>query len=156
MALFGFLNFLFAVGIAIIAAAAWRYWRTSRPNLALTVLVLASLAIFFCHIIAVPVLLLLVGCTEMADAWQHFHLRRLSPRWVLGRLGVLALVAAGPFALLRAAPLGSVNAAGDWTYSWKFAGWWVMSPFLNYNEALDAGSCRHSRCSVGARTAEMA
>jgi hypothetical protein len=94
--MWGFFNYHFASGLALvafagwIASAGWPQWRRA------VVLTLALLAIYFSHVFAAALLLLLVGCYE-AQAW--LAAKPLSLKGAIARLWPIA-AAMVPVAIL--------------------------------------------------------
>lgn len=79
--MWGFFNYYFAMGLALLAFAAWIAGERRRSTAYYLAFAIAVLIIYFCHVFAVAVLLLLIGCYETAVAgWP------LSPRRILSRL----------------------------------------------------------------------
>jgi hypothetical protein len=62
--LLGFMNFLLGVGVALLTAAAWTALRPRRPLLATLALSIGATAIFFCHVVALLLLVVIVVCTQ--------------------------------------------------------------------------------------------
>jgi hypothetical protein len=66
--MWGFLNYYFAMGLALCAFAAWIAADGKRNAAHVAGFAVAALIIYFCHIFAAAVLLLLIGCYEIAAA----------------------------------------------------------------------------------------
>jgi len=64
--LLGFLNFSLGVGLALLLAAAWLRWRERFPRGVALFTALGCVGLFFCHLMAVLFLALLVGAHELA------------------------------------------------------------------------------------------
>jgi hypothetical protein len=94
--MWGFFNYHFASGLALVAFAgwiasgAWPAWRRA------SVLMLALLPIYFSHVFGAALLLLLIGCYE-AQAW--FEAKPLSLKGAVARLWPV-VVATLPIAIL--------------------------------------------------------
>ncbi|HEY6578871.1 MAG TPA: hypothetical protein VIY09_06075 [Rhizomicrobium sp.] len=106
--MWGFFNYFFGMGLALLAFAGWAAdaKRRKLPHLAL--FAIAVLAIYFCHLFAACVLLLLIACYEISGIERPFAvpvaLRRLAP---VGAIGAPALLA---FLFLKPAGSGGVVA----------------------------------------------
>ncbi|HEX3402927.1 MAG TPA: hypothetical protein VHT74_21635, partial [Acetobacteraceae bacterium] len=48
--LLGFINFVVAIGIALLLAASWIAWRDRYPALTVTLAGIGTIALFFCHL----------------------------------------------------------------------------------------------------------
>ena len=95
----GFLNYFFSLGLALLAFAAWLRLRQTRPRLAASVLALLGALTMLAHLMGFGVLALLVLSHE---AWQLWR-RRTAPlreRWSPALPALIALVACGLFYLL--------------------------------------------------------
>ena len=66
---YGFLNYLFGVGLALIAAAGWLRFR-ERASI-LPVAFAVSVVLIFCHAAAFGVFAVIVGATELEAAWRQ-------------------------------------------------------------------------------------
>ena len=102
----GFINYLFGVGLAFCSVALWRL--TERCSLATAgaILLLCSLALFFCHLLTLLLMLGMVIGIELGGL-----LRPARSRSEHARRLVVALIAGGlPLALLFFAPLVADNA----------------------------------------------
>ncbi|HVZ91722.1 MAG TPA: hypothetical protein VG843_08730 [Rhizomicrobium sp.] len=80
----GFLNYDFAAGAAFLFLAAWIASEERRAPAPLMLFALAATAIYFCHLFAAAMLLLLVGCYELDGL-----LRKPSFDAALRRLGAI-------------------------------------------------------------------
>lgn len=67
--LYGFLNYLFGIGLALWAIAAWIRLR-DRPWLAVATSVAFGLALFFAHLVALGLYAVCISAFEAACAWQ--------------------------------------------------------------------------------------
>jgi len=142
----GFLNFLIGVGLALVAAAVWEFLR-ERPWPRIAVGIVAGVAIFFCHLIAVAFYGLLLLALEVAPQGRA---RRLTP----GRLAMVAVPFVIPAILYLNAPIGAVSPEGHHglvalahRYYWALAASWqglklygFLGPFLTYSRLLDVGA----------------
>lgn len=91
----GFLNYFFALGLALLAFAAWLALRPARPGVAGLVLALAGATTMVSHLVGFGVLVLLVATRE---AWWAWRARRIDWRATLPAM--LALAACAAFYLL--------------------------------------------------------
>ncbi|MDI9408253.1 MAG: hypothetical protein QM523_03295 [Candidatus Pacebacteria bacterium] len=71
--LWGFLNFLFAAGLAMVVFALWLQWRESRPRLALVILAVGAIGVYFSHFVAFGILASLIGVVYIMDCWRLRH-----------------------------------------------------------------------------------
>ncbi len=132
--LWGFLNYLFGIGVALVGTAAWlalerrRWWLRSLSSS------LVALACFFSHIAAFGFYVLVILGIEIVPAWGELHARR----WAAlgGRISVAAPQFVLPAALLLTSsddiPRGPVNYAGIWRKADL-----LFSVFDNYHRAFD-------------------
>jgi hypothetical protein len=134
--LFGFMNFLLSLGMALLAAAAWLRWRDRHPVWVTGGGALAAVAIFFMHLFGLVFLAVLVGSEELV---RMRNIRRLGEKMVpylLRRICMATLVMAPPVALLLAAPLGHLDGATRYRPLWhKLYG--LAEPFLAYDGFAD-------------------
>jgi hypothetical protein len=140
----GFLNFLIGIGLALLAAALWEALREKSAILRVGSAIVAALAIFFCHLIALGFYGLLLASLEAAILWREKRLR-------IGPFIQLAIVFAIPAGLYLAAPIsGAAEAGGQGLidaikhYYWALAAeppglklYGLAGPFLTYDRILD-------------------
>jgi hypothetical protein len=101
--LWGFLNYLFGLGLALVALAAWLALARRPPPLRLAVSAGFALALYFCHLMACAVYAVLVLGSELELVWRERSsgagaaLRRLALAGVpfLPVLALAALATAG-------------------------------------------------------------
>ncbi len=132
----GFMNFLLALGMALLAASAWLRWRETHPVWVTLCGVLATVAIFFMHLFGLVFLAVLLGSEELVTHWR---LRRTTgarwshqPRRVL--MGVIAFTP--PAVLCLMAPLNHVDSVVMYRPLWqKLYG--LTEPFLAYDGFVD-------------------
>jgi hypothetical protein len=91
----GFLNYFFALGLALLGFAAWQKLRARRPTAAGVVLALAGALTMVSHLMGLGILALLVLSRE---AWLAWHRRRIELRALASSL--LALAACAAFYLI--------------------------------------------------------
>jgi len=130
--LWGFLNYLCGLGLALCAVAGWIALRQRPPALRLAVGVVAALALFFAHLLAFGLYGVLVMGYEAGDA-----LRR-RPGWG-GAVGALAL-AGGTFVpallILFLATPGAIGGAVRYGHPLRKLDL-MFSVFDNYNRPFD-------------------
>jgi len=132
--LWGFVNYLFGLGLAVCGAALWLWLEPARIWLRLIASALVALLCFFSHIAAFGLYALIILGLEMQPAMADLRSRRWT---ALGRRAVLF---AAQFLIPAAIILGSWRsvAAGGIGY----AGWWrkpdlLFSVFDNYSRPFD-------------------
>jgi hypothetical protein len=132
--LMGFLNFVLATGLAMVAAAGWYRFREVRPGATVAGAVVAGVALFFCHLAGVAFFLMLVGAYEAERCWAA---RRAGfVRTVAWRGAGLVGAAVVPLVLYRATALGGLDANPSWSGpspKWLYG----LYPVLNYSLWLD-------------------
>jgi hypothetical protein len=102
--MWGFFNYYLGAGLALLAFAGWMASRTWHPSLRIAAFMLAVLVIYFCHVFAAAVLLLMVFCYELSGLVERraFTLgAAFSLSWPLALIGLPAALA---FAFLK--PVG--------------------------------------------------
>lgn len=134
--LFGFMNFLLSLGMALLAAAAWLRWRDRHPIWVTGCGALVAVAIFFMHLFGLVFLAALVSSEELV----RLRAMRQSgePLWPHLRRPILMATAiiAPSVALLRAAPLDHLEGATRYRPLWhKLYG--LAEPFLAYDGFVD-------------------
>jgi hypothetical protein len=126
--LLGFLNWQIGSGLAMLFAAAWLTWREHRPIATIAAATVASIVLFFCHLMGLMFFLVLIGSAEAYAMWRS--------RSVLVRSASLLPLLAGPMVL------SLLTASRDA----PFAMHWMnlhdklvqtASPFVNYVFPLD-------------------
>ena len=126
--LLGFLNWQIGSGLAMLCAAAWLTWREHRPVMTIMGASVASVALFFCHLMGAVFFLLLIGSAELYAMWQS--------RRVFIRLASLLAVLAGPILLSLMAELSDGASVTHWMNPHdKLIQ--TTSPFINYLFPLD-------------------
>jgi hypothetical protein len=131
--LLGFLNFQIGLGLAFTAAAGWIRWRDSRPALALAVLALGSLAVFFSHLVALVLIGVLTGAYELDRLLESAPREQF--RGALRRLSAIALAFMPSLILYLLSPTASATSVPLWIPSLKAL--FVAAPFLNYSFSFD-------------------
>jgi hypothetical protein len=126
--LLGFLNWQIGSGLAMLFAALWMGWRERYPVATIATAAIASVLLFFCHLMGLVFFLVLVGSAEVYQMrrWRDVLLRSIGLLPVLVGPGFLTY-----FTALRDEPIAThwvspqiklVQAAG---------------PFINYVFSLD-------------------
>ncbi|HEX4159809.1 MAG TPA: hypothetical protein VHY79_15190 [Rhizomicrobium sp.] len=92
--MWGFINYYFAMGLALCVFAGWIATERKRKALQIACFATAVLVVYFCHVFAAAVLLLLIGCYEIGAAGRPVSLSRIAPRLVpLAAMSVPAILA---------------------------------------------------------------
>ena len=132
----GLLNFLIAVGLALLVTAGWIAWRDRRPAAAVAVTVAGALAVFLCHIMGVALLMLLLGCHEAWAVWRGRRTHGVLGRTVLWRGAALAAVFAAPCLLFLRAQVSQTSTGTQWqSFDFKLIG--AFGAFIADRGALD-------------------
>jgi hypothetical protein len=135
--LFGFMNFLLALGMALLAAAGWLRWRETHPVWVTASGALATVSIFFMHLFGLIFLGVLIGCEEFSTFWR---LRRTGGAvWSdLARRAAMGAVAfAPPVVLVLLAPLDQLNGRVFYRPLWHKL-YCLIEPFMGYDGLADA------------------
>lgn len=129
--LLGFINWQIGSGLAMLFAAAWLTWREARPLATVLATAMASLVLFFCHLVGLAFFLLLIGSAEV------YAMRNCMA--VLVRAMSLIAISAGPVILWLLSDLHAVPFDAFWiTPNEKLVQ--LTSPFANYLFPLDVAS----------------
>ncbi len=124
----GFLNFVIAIGLALLLAAAWIDGRDARPGRTLALGVAGGVLLFLCHLMGLAFFVVLVGTWQLEQAWRHGGVLRRGLE--LGAMLVL------PAALFLASPLSQADGELGWL-PLPAKLFQLMFPFLNYSFPLD-------------------
>jgi hypothetical protein len=103
----GLLNFLIGVGMALLLASSWVAWREARPRFAIALAAGGAVVVFFCHIMGVALLGLLLGLREAEACLAAGSSWRPRVTMALGRFGVLVAVFALPCAMFAMSQLSA-------------------------------------------------
>jgi hypothetical protein len=130
--LWGFLNYLFGLGLALLAFAAWVALarRSALPRL--LVGTAAALAIFFAHLLAFGLFAVMIAGYELGLAWR----RRAEPAPAIARLASAVLPFLPALALLLLASPGSAAGAVSFGNPLRKLDL-LFSVFDNYHRAFD-------------------
>jgi hypothetical protein len=134
--LWGFLNYLFGLGLALCSLALWLLCEKRPAGLRIAASIPAALAIYFSHIAAFGVYALLIFGTELAPAWRELKAR--DPRALARRALVAGAQFIAPIALFLTWERGAAGAI-------RFAPFWrkadlLFTVFDNYNRPFDIAS----------------
>ena len=145
--LYGFLNFMISLGLALLLAAGWLRWREDHPGRAITLAVIGAPVLFACHLMGLVFFGLLIGGAELFRLYQTRNVD-LS-RAVLTRGLVLLLVFAAPLVLYAVSDLRHLGGdAAFLPFGEKLLQ--LVTTFVNYDWALDvmtAGVGDRAACS---------
>jgi len=132
--LLGFLNFAASIGLALLIAAAWIRWRNTHATQISLLAALGALLLFFCHIMGVLFLFVLLLASETPEL-----LSKSTPglRPGVRRITVLAAVFLPVAGLYAASPLSHVGDVVEFS-SLHDKALLLLMPFVNYSLALDA------------------
>ncbi len=133
--LWGFLNYLFGLGLMLWVLAAWIYFSDRTTFVRATAFIIPALCLFFSHMFALGIYGLCVAGYEFSVHWRQ-GLRNLAVAWSIALVqfilpGILFLVFS---------PTAPAAETGLYYGSilWRFVA--VLYPVLNYNPALDIGT----------------
>ena len=127
----GFMNFLLALGLALVAAAGWMKLRrreTIWPAAAFGAAAAAML--FFCHLFGVALFALLIGAEETSRLLAARRGGRLTPGGVVRSAGLLMFAGAPALVLYLASPLASGAAAPAAIAGAGYKLWVLLTPFM--------------------------
>jgi hypothetical protein len=132
--LWGFINYLFGLGLAVCGAALWLWLEPARPWLRLIISALVALLCFFSHIAAFGLYVLIVLGIEVQPAIGELRFRQWHA--LARRAALFAAQFLIPAAIIVVS-WHSVAAGGI-----GYAGWWrkpdlLFSVFDNYSRPLD-------------------
>jgi hypothetical protein len=135
--LLGFMNFLLGLGVALLTAAAWTGLRPQRPLLAVAALSAGAVAVFFCHVVALLFLGVIVVCTQAEFLLARWRRREDVLRAMTHDVAECAAAFAIPAYLYLASSFGT--AGGTVQYQpLKLKLLEFVSPVLSYDLPLDA------------------
>jgi hypothetical protein len=139
--LLGFVNFVTAIGIALLLAAAWITWRNHAPRRTVALAVIGTVALFFCHLMGLVFFYALIAGYELA--WICAH--RTERAAMLARLAAMVPLIAMPLGLYVLSPLALLPADTAFP-SLADKARHLAFPFVNYVLPLDIATT----CAVGA------
>ena len=110
----GFFNYYFAAGLSLLAFAAWVASAKARHGAArLLAFTLAATILYFCHVFAAAMLLMMIACFETAQR-AGLDLRRAAAQGMRGRVALIFL----PSALAVPVPQAAAAATRGWNSIW--------------------------------------
>jgi hypothetical protein len=130
--LLGFLNFVAAIGIALLLAAAWIAWRERHPRGAVALAAIGSILLFFCHLVGLVFFYVLIAGYELELLWFH----RAQPKVILARIVALLPLMVVPLGLYLTSPLAPMATETEFAPLAEKARQ-LLFPFANYNLSLD-------------------
>jgi hypothetical protein len=128
----GFLNFIASVGLALLLGAVWVEWRERRPFLAILVAAAGAIALFFCHLIGLLLLAILIGGHGLAGvSTKPFRFVQ-----TLKEIGIVLAVFAAPVVLYLVSDLRDANSIVEFRSVAEKAQA-ALIPLINYYFPLD-------------------
>lgn len=134
--LFGFMNFLLALGMALLVAAAWLRWRDRHPIWITAFGALATVAIFFMHLFGLVFLAVLLGSEELANFRWPNQTNGVSWSALLRRAAMGVIAFAPPVVLYFLAPLNELGGEMTFRPLWHKL-YSLVEPFMVYDGAWD-------------------
>lgn len=131
----GFLNFLIAVGLALIGAGGWLYLRDRHPFWTTLLGAICAVFLFFCHIVGLAFFAILIGSNELASLRAAATNRRFLAWQLLGRGIRLVAVFAVPMALYLLAPIHVSRGPIIWNSALQKLVWFFEA-VITYNATL--------------------
>jgi hypothetical protein len=138
--LLGFLNFVTAIGIALLLAAGWITWRERHPVRAAALATVGAMVLFFTHLMGLVFFYVLVAGFEFEQQWPHRSRRHT----VLARLAVLMPSLVAPLGLYLVSPLAPLADGAEFA-SFADKARQLVFPFANYILPLDIATA----CAIG-------
>jgi hypothetical protein len=134
--LLGFVNFLLAVGAALLFASLWIGARERHPLAAFLGATCGAVVIFFCHIMGVVLLGLLIGAYELDRLWERAGAgEAVSARKLAGRAGAVLTVFIPTLVLFAFSPTAGMEGPTRWAFGAKPL--FALAPVMNYSFWLD-------------------
>jgi hypothetical protein len=130
--LLGFLNFVAAIGIALLLAAGWITWRERHPARTVALVTVGAVALFFCHLMGLLFVFVLTASHEFERLW----VRRTHWPSVLARLAALTPLFVVSLGLYLVSPLAPLVDRIEFSPPTDKARQLVL-PFANYILPLD-------------------
>jgi hypothetical protein len=130
--LWGFLNYLFGIGLALCGVAAWIALSGRHPAIRMLVAAAFALATYFSHLAAYGVLGILILGYEAAVLWR----RRATPAQLVLGLVLAGLPFVPAFAVLVLGSVGSLSGAVSFGSPWRKLDM-PFSIFDNYSRPYD-------------------
>jgi hypothetical protein len=130
--LLGFMNFVAAIGIALLLAAGWIAWRERHPRGTVAIAAIGSVVLFFCHLVGLVFFYVLIAGYELELLWFHRAQRNTA---LLRMVAVLPLMAV-PLGLYLSSALAPMATETEFASLAEKARQ-LLFPFANYNLPLD-------------------
>lgn len=130
--LFGFMNYLFGLGVTLWGMAAWIALRQRSPALRLGVSLAFVLVLFVCHLFAVGLYGLGLLCHEI---WVLRESRPVSRRQILSDIAVFGVPFLPVLPLMMASPTIGLALDIDWDWGGKRQGLYYL--IQNYSDLFD-------------------
>lgn len=140
--LYGFLNYLFGLGLWFWAVALWLLVRDRAVRVRLVAGTLAAVVLFFCHLVALGLFAIVVAGIELRHATATL---RAAPGATLGRLAIGALPFLVPLGLL----LGVSPTATTTGMKFEYA-WWGWKPMVTYQTLMSSNDLADGLLAVAA------
>ena len=137
--IYGFLNFLISIDLAMLFAAGWIVWRERRPRLTIVLASVGTCVLFLAHLMGFAIFLILVGSAELEAIWRLGRAGAGFGRVLMHRVAAAIPILVGPLVLYRLSAFKDVTGRATWP-SWPDKGWEAICGFVNYSPALDIGS----------------
>jgi hypothetical protein len=134
--LMGFMNFEFAIGIALWGAAGWVRYRETYPTLTVVFGAFVATLVFFFHLTGLFFFALLIGSYELALVLSHGLGTKERRYFAATRALLFAVALAIPLFFYAVSPLGHTNDAPNWPHLGEKASE-LLVPFLDYSSAFD-------------------
>ncbi len=132
---FGFLNYLFGVGLMLWALAIWIAAASRPASQRLAIGAALALALYFAHMVALGVYAVAVAGLELQRAWPRLRAR---PHEAIGRLTIGALPFVPPLLLfVLVSPTGHAGTGFKYAPEWYWKGFVVARTFMSMNLGLD-------------------
>jgi hypothetical protein len=129
--LLGLLNFLFGLGIAFVTAAIWVRWRERHTILTVLGVAVGSVVVFFCHIMALSLVAILVGAYEIDYLLRHYRNTN-----VLVRASYVILISIPTIVLYLCSSFTRAVDGTEWPpLAIKIV--FLFAPFANYYPIID-------------------
>jgi hypothetical protein len=132
--LLGFMNFLFSVGGAFLTAAVWVRWRERAPAVTVLATAIGAVAVFFCHLVGLSLLLALIAAYELD---RPLGSGRDDRKRLAARMLAAGVVFVPPLVLYSLSPTAKAAGPTLWLPIMSKP-LLIMAPLMNYDFILDA------------------
>ena len=137
----GFMNFLLALGLALVAAAGWMVLRRREAVwLAAAFGAVAGAALFFCHLFGVLLFALLIGAQELSRLLAARRGGGLAPGEIVRSVALLMSAGAPVLLLYLASPLALGATAPAAIAGVGYKSWALLTPFMTTSADLTLGT----------------